>query len=93
MASLHVYPSCRDSAMIFWQVSYALQDFRLVVMVFKATMKVNGPGIQTSEISCSVAEISLFQPVSFCNRSQHLRQDKHDKTMAEEIVGLCLQVG
>jgi hypothetical protein len=25
--------------------------------------------------------------------SQHLRQDKRDKTMAEEAVGLCLQVG
>ena len=38
--------SHHDSARLRWQVSCALQYFRLVFMIFKATMKVNGPGIQ-----------------------------------------------
>lgn len=63
-------------------------------MVSKATVKVSGPGIQTSEISYSVAEIFGVQTCFLLQqKSQQLRQDKRDKTMAEEIVGLCLQVG
>lgn len=64
-SSLHVYQSCHNSAMLFWQVSFVLQYFRLVYMVLTATIKVDGPGIQTSEIFYSVAEISVFKTVSF----------------------------
>lgn len=38
------------------QLSFALQYFRLVFMVFTASMKVKGPGIQTSGIFSSAAE-------------------------------------